>query len=93
MAEMAGVAASCLKEHPQSEVAAGEKGNETQEVAMKACQVLVAPASTSVKPAQTMVQPAQTTVTPYQTNGISDILTSIMPLIMIMMVMMSVGTH
>ena len=60
---------------------------------MKACQVLVAPASTSVKPAQTMVQPAQTTVTPYQTNGISDILTSIMPLIMIMMVMMSVGKH
>ena len=60
---------------------------------MKACQVLVSPASTSVKPAQTYVQPAQTTVTPYQTNGIGDILTSIMPLIMIMMVMMSVGKH
>ena len=58
---------------------------------MKACQVLVAPASTSVKPAQTMVQPAQTAVTPYQTNGIGDLLTSIMPLIMIMMVMTIVG--
>jgi hypothetical protein len=47
----------------------------------------------AVGPAQTPVSVQQTGVTPYQTNGITDMLGAIMPLIMIMMVMMSVGKH
>ena len=52
---------------------------------VQALQTLVAP---TVTPQQTAVMPSQTEVGAYQTNGIGDMLTSIMPLIMIMMVFM-----
>jgi hypothetical protein len=58
---------------------------------MKALQIPVS----GVASAQTPISPQQTGITPYQTNGggMTEMLSAIMPLIMIMMVMMSVGKH
>ncbi len=59
---------------------------------IKAQQLGVQPGQTFVRPGQTAVQPGQIAVSPYgQVTGMQDIgtlLTSIMPLIMIIMVFM-----
>ena len=58
---------------------------------ISAQQVSVQPGQTVVRPGQTAVQPGQLAVSPYGVTGMQDIgtlLTSIMPLIMMIMVFM-----
>jgi len=63
---------------------------------ISAQQLSVRPGQTTVQPGQVAVQPGQLTVSPYATAqqfDIGELLGSIMPLVMLMMVMMSIGTH